>query len=200
MHFGWIILGITAALMASKAPTHADPTDNPCLLSMAQVVKKAPSFGDFAVKSVWTARPVPVDLKHNAEARQFRTMLRQGAAKGPNFAGHYTIVGWGCGSSCLNWAIVDAKNGYVFFAPGARIVAADHVDSDSDSDRSAGLDVDYNALRFKRDSSLLSVLGAPEEDASREGIYFYQWTGKRLKLVSFFSRKNICSTETSRNP
>jgi hypothetical protein len=200
MHFGWIILGLTAALTASKAPTFADPTSGPCLLSMAQVVKQAPRFSDFAAKSEWTGRPVPVDLKHNPAARQFRTMLRQGAAHGPNFAGHYTIVGWGCGSSCLNWAIVDAKCGHVFFATDIRIVAADHVDSGPDSERSAGLDTDYMELRFMRGSSLLAVLGAPEEDESREGIYFYQWTGKRLKLVSFFSRKNICSIDANRSP
>jgi hypothetical protein len=39
------------------------------------------------------------------------------AEAGPNFAGHYVIVTWGCGSSCLMMAIVDLKTGRVFPPP-----------------------------------------------------------------------------------
>jgi hypothetical protein len=39
------------------------------------------------------------------------------AVPGPNFAGHYVIVTWGCGSPCLMAAIVDEKNGRVFPPP-----------------------------------------------------------------------------------
>ena len=45
--------------------------------------------------------------------REFRTILRNGARKGPNFAGHYTVVEWGCGSNCVVFAVVDARNGEV---------------------------------------------------------------------------------------
>ena len=48
-----------------------------------------------------------------AHARRLRTMLRIGAASGPNFAGHYTPVTWGCGVACQEFAIVDAKSGRV---------------------------------------------------------------------------------------
>jgi hypothetical protein len=58
-------------------------------------------------------------------------VIRQGVAKGygvaegpsgkerpgPNFAGHYFIVTWGCGSPCLMAAIVDAKSGRVLPPP-----------------------------------------------------------------------------------
>lgn len=47
----------------------------------------------------------------------FRTRLREGAAKGPNFAGHYTLVMWGCGAACQMVAVVDAGDGQVSFAP-----------------------------------------------------------------------------------
>jgi hypothetical protein len=44
-------------------------------------------------------------------------MLREGAKQGPNFAGHYTVVMWGCGSDCMEVAVVDAKTGHVYFVP-----------------------------------------------------------------------------------
>ena len=42
---------------------------------------------------------------------------RNGAKKGPNFAGHFTVVQWGCGTTCLTGAIVDATTGKVFHLP-----------------------------------------------------------------------------------
>ncbi len=36
---------------------------------------------------------------------------------GPNFAGHFVIVRWGCGSPCLMAAIVDLRTGRVFPPP-----------------------------------------------------------------------------------
>jgi len=39
------------------------------------------------------------------------------AAPGPNFAGRFIIVRWGCGAPCLMAAIVDAKTGRVFPPP-----------------------------------------------------------------------------------
>jgi len=68
--------------------------------------------------------------------KMYRTRLRDGAKKGPNFAGHFTLVAWGCGSSCQEWAIVDARTGQVFdwllrstagaeFYPNSRLVILD---------------------------------------------------------------------------
>jgi len=45
---------------------------------------------------------------------EFRTVIRRGVLKGPNFAGHYTVVEWGCGSNCIVYAVVDAIAGAVY--------------------------------------------------------------------------------------
>lgn len=42
---------------------------------------------------------------------------RERAVSGPNFAGHYVIVTWGCGSPCMMAAIVDLRSGRVFPPP-----------------------------------------------------------------------------------
>jgi hypothetical protein len=81
----------------------------------ASPAEKLPTFQDFVVRKSFKGKPAPVNLASYPGARQFRTNLRKGAPKGPNFAGHYTIVRWGCGTACQSGAIIDAVNGRVFF-------------------------------------------------------------------------------------
>lgn len=76
-----------------------------------------PSFPDYLVaqedKFNPKEKPAAVDLSSYKDARTYRTKLRNGAQKGPNFAGHYTIVQIGCGTQCQeNW-IVDAHTGKI---------------------------------------------------------------------------------------
>lgn len=78
-----------------------------------------PRFADYPAKVTYSGKPAPVDLASHRDARRFRTRLRRGAARGPNFAGAYTVVTWGCGTACQMIAVVAARNGKVAFAPGA---------------------------------------------------------------------------------
>jgi hypothetical protein len=38
-------------------------------------------------------------------------------SKGPNFAGHYFVLNWGCGTGCLMMVVVDALTGHVYPPP-----------------------------------------------------------------------------------
>jgi hypothetical protein len=78
---------------------------------------RKPEFGDYAVANIYRGIPARVNLSTAANARYYRTRLREGAAKGSNFAGHYTIITWGCGSDCYDIAVVDVRTGRVWFAP-----------------------------------------------------------------------------------
>ncbi len=121
----------------------------------------APTFGHFKVEVVSPVRPAPVELKSHPLARRYRTVLRAGARKGPNFAGHYTVVKWGCGSSCVQFAVIDARNGAVFFAREFESVSGVRVNSDGFEPDAAR---DGNGgLRYRLDSRLLIVLGALDE-------------------------------------
>lgn len=62
---------------------------------------------------IYTAAPVPVVLGADSQAKHFRTRLTEGAKLGPNFAGIYTVVEWGCGTSCQQVAVVNARTGRV---------------------------------------------------------------------------------------
>ncbi len=70
-------------------------------------------FAQYPAPAPYKGKPAPPKLTTRSQ-REFRTVLRQGAQKGPNFAGHYTVVEWGCGSNCVVFAVVDAANGKVY--------------------------------------------------------------------------------------
>lgn len=51
------------------------------------------------------------------KARRYRTESRRQSAQGPNVNGHDRCVNRGCGSRCLEVAVVDLTKGKVWFAP-----------------------------------------------------------------------------------
>jgi hypothetical protein len=94
-----------------------------------------PRFQDYPVKGVFKGVPV-LPIFDAPEERRFEAVIRDGVTKGwgvfdgasgkefqrpgPNFAGHYVLVNFGCGASsgdCLGAAIVDAKTGRVYRLP-----------------------------------------------------------------------------------
>ena len=89
-----------------------------------------PRFEDFPSGKFFTGAPALPNLIE-PWAKQYRTRIREGVSKdygafrgseyvnskGPNFAGHYFVVNWGCGSGCLMMVIVDAITGHVYPTP-----------------------------------------------------------------------------------
>jgi hypothetical protein len=83
----------------------------------AVAAEKRPRFEDYPARGTFRGTPAKVNLRSHPKARMFRTMLREGAKDGPNFAGYYTVITMGCGSDCKLVAVVDCRNGRVYFAP-----------------------------------------------------------------------------------
>lgn len=134
----------------------------------------APRFEHYAAPLKHGGRPAAVILESHRDAPLWRTQLREGAKKGPNFADHYSLVTWGCGTDCMQVAIVDARSGTVFFP--TNLGALHFVNVHDDVLRN-------DVLRFRRDSALLVAVGTPNEDARQRGVSYYIWTGSALKLV-----------------
>jgi len=61
----------------------------------------------------YEGKPKSVDFSLIPEAKAFYTRITETVSSGPNFAGHYTVVYWGCGTDCYGYAIVDAATGKV---------------------------------------------------------------------------------------
>lgn len=135
-----------------------------------------PRFEDFPVNEKFKTKPAAVRLA-SREAKKYRTVIREGASKGPNFAGHFTIVEWGCGAGCVQFAIVNAITGAVLMPPfyvGPRsLVEGQTAEPDE-------------PLQYRLDSKLLIVSGSRNEKG--EGIYYYKWDGKRLVLINGFQK------------
>ena len=103
-------------------------------------------------------------------------MIRNGAKDGPNFAGHYTIVFWGCGAGCISLALADAITGKVFHPKDLQVIDTTNVDFDG---------FDDELVKFKLDSKLLVVVGAINEESTRRGISYFVWENAALHRIRF---------------
>src|SRR5207245_740192 len=65
---------------------------------------------------IWHGGATPVKLVTRSE-RIFRTNLSNAAKEPSNFAGHYRVTFWGCGSVCSAAALIDLQTGDVFPPP-----------------------------------------------------------------------------------
>lgn len=143
-----------------------------------------PTFKQYAAK-VEKTKNVRVNLKSHKDANMFRTNLRNAAKEGVNFAGHYILTTWGCGTNCSQSAIIDARNGKVFFPrelEGAGFGFCELPD-------------DTEPIVSKANSRLLVLSGFKGGDLDKKdgrcGIYYLEWTGANFKQVRFVEKKRI---------
>jgi hypothetical protein len=103
-------------------------------------------------------------------AWQHRAVIHHAAKHGPNFAGHYTVVDWGCGTSCAIFIVVNARSGRTYEPP----------------EISKGVDLGVTGPEFRRDSTLMVVASCPNpriygyKQCERK---LYNWNGSRLILL-----------------
>src|SRR5262249_26767598 len=142
---------------------------------------KAPQFAQFPVPtnrkgarnwiSVGRCDWAPSDKAYK------RLVRREAKARGPIFAGHYSIVVCSCGMECGVVSIVDLQSGKIFAFDG------------NSQECDAAFDSYKDFLYFRVDSTLLIHLGSPplwKNGAERYqgcAIRYYRWTGRQLKLL-----------------
>jgi hypothetical protein len=78
---------------------------------------RVPRFADYPAGAVFHGTPAAPDFKRNPAAEPFASELRDGARRGPNFAGYLRVVEWSCGASCRRWMIVNSKTGRIHDSP-----------------------------------------------------------------------------------
>jgi hypothetical protein len=90
--------------------------DKTAILGVYKKCKSKYEFREFPI-SVYKGKLAAPNFKTDMRAYLFRTQIRdQCKKKGVNFAGHYTIVEWGCGSDCQTIAIADRLNGKIYYS------------------------------------------------------------------------------------
>jgi hypothetical protein len=77
----------------------------------------APAYPTYAVASVSKRAVSKLDLGVDRRARKFKSQLGKAVGQRANFAGHYIVVTWGCGTSCQAVATVDVETGVARVAP-----------------------------------------------------------------------------------
>lgn len=92
----------------AKTPEEKPPT----LIEYSK--ERLPRFEDFPVSEKFEDQPALANFSTNQDMLRFVTRITEGAQKGPNFAGHYTVISWGCGTECQSGVIVDAKTGAIY--------------------------------------------------------------------------------------
>jgi hypothetical protein len=78
---------------------------------------RAPRFSDYPAGAAFRGTPAAPDFRRNPAAEAFATELREGARRGPNFAGYLRVVEWSCGTSCRRWMVVNTRTGRIHDSP-----------------------------------------------------------------------------------
>jgi hypothetical protein len=178
-----LVLAFAFAFISLPAVSAADEGHDDHTIRQSDIPKDAPRFGDYPAKLYAGANALP-DLRSEARSRRYRTQLRNWAEEKPNFAGHYILATWGCGTGCTEIAVIDAISGKVFHPSGARTNYIEDVDPEvlvevKEGERRS----DFGALRYRADSRLLILFGAPNSRTENKGISYFVWDHDRLTRI-----------------
>ena len=138
------------------------------LASTEALAQSAPRFADYPVAPLYTGKTAAPVLA-TKDAREFRTMLRQAAAGKTNFAGHYILATWGCGSSCVSGGIIDARSGAVTMLPFTTCCFREVHDK-------------FEPIEVRPASRLIVFSGARDEKEDDMGQHFYAFEKGKLAI------------------
>ncbi len=175
-----LAMTMLAALQIARAQNHTE---------------RLPRFEDYPVKEVFNRIPhLPILV--TPEQRLFRTRIREGVEKGwgvwingawgeernlpgPNFAGHYIVIVWGCGTACIRMAVSNAETGAVYDPPVSyKGFALPMLVFPNSVGRAADVE-------FRKDSRLMIVRATPHADRrSASPFAFYSlWQDEHWTLL-----------------
>ncbi len=146
------------------------------IVDRIEKIGSTPSFEKYPVAKELGNYSANLDLASHPEAKKFKSVLSSAYSRGPNFAGHYTIATWGCGSPCQLVAVMNHTDGKVFFFPYSTQVGSDFkLDSNLFITNPPEVLDEYRAVAEKHYSSLTSWEKFPSE--------YYKWENDRFVLI-----------------
>ncbi len=84
------------------------------------------NFAKFPVKEVFAGPHAKPNISSSADAKRFKTTILRDYTGRPDFAGHFQVLSWGCGSNCRAFALVDTKTGKITFVPSSAALGAEY--------------------------------------------------------------------------
>jgi hypothetical protein len=167
----------------------------PCRLAAAMIVtahlpgyshaQDIPRFLDFPAEATPLQEAPQVQIS-TPDAWAFRARLREAAKQPPNFAGHYVLAQWGCGTTCVTGAAVDLLTGKVTFLPFS-ICCWGAVDSG------------FRPIEI-RSNSRLAVFSGLRNEAGEMGSHFYSFDGVRFNHLLTLETPDDFGASARRTP
>jgi hypothetical protein len=150
----------------------------------------AAQFHNYAVKdaNIFHGQPATPQIVKK-EHLTFRTAITDAARKGPNFAGHYSVAVWDCGSECTSAAIVDETTGEVFSVP-FRFLNLPLVQGTPDEPAH-----EFKGAVYKLKSRLFIVDGCPE--GKQCATYYYEWKDEKFSVLRMVPQRGPRRTGNS---
>jgi hypothetical protein len=128
-----------------------------------------PLFSDFPVSTTYTGQSHNPNLA-TPQAQKFRSRLIEGASEKANFAGHYIVIQWGCGTGCVSGAVLDALSGHVTFFPFVYVCCWGNVNAD------------FKPISFRLNSHLIVFSGQLNEKG-KVGVHYFNFDADRFEFI-----------------
>ncbi len=162
----------------------------------AQVVSlPLPRFEDYPARETFKGPP-HAPILSTREQRLYRTRIREGVSKGwgvwtngewgkeqgkpgPNFAGRYIVVVWGCGTACIRMVVADAQTGTVHNPPlSDGGLAPPNLVFPQSTGSAAHFD-------YRKDSRLMIVEATPDwwRQGSQSYTFYFLWENDQWILL-----------------
>ncbi|WP_242918319.1 hypothetical protein [Pontibacter liquoris] len=101
-------------LARDSVETPISSDENPGLYDQYRItLQEYENSGSYGVQELYHGRLSELNEAGSADARTYRSALREGLKEGVNFAGKYTVVSVGCGTSCQTHYVIDRETGMV---------------------------------------------------------------------------------------
>ena len=144
-----------------------------CLLSIVAIgsalaTAEIPKFRYYPV-DVYAGPVSAPDLSSHPQARTYRTRLRNAAKGQVNFAGEYIVTYWGCGTTCVDGAVLNARTGQVHFLPHNLCCWGD-------------VDEGFRPIEVRPYSRLIVLAGLQGEEEPM-GAHFYEFRDGEFRFI-----------------
>jgi hypothetical protein len=164
------VIGVIGGLSAAAYSQEDFPNDK------IVTRKDAPHFSSYS-EPVYKGRFAEVKI-NSKYSRNYKTVLRNAVKEsGANFAGHYTLATWWCGTNCNQMAVIDLKTGQTYFTPGLLSVVMGVPNQSLDM------------TEFKANSRLLKVVG--RTNGKDYGTWYYEWKNNKFRLVKAYKNLQV---------
>lgn len=147
----------------------------------------APIFEQYVVQNIFRGNGVRANIKHNPQAKLFKTVIQNQEEGDVNFAGVFRIIEWGCGAGCISVALLNKKTGELYLPKNIKFIT--NVAAIFEDEGGVNYEANSPVLDYLADSTLLIIKGSIDDGnhplSSQLGISYFLWDNQRLKLIRF---------------